>query len=298
VQSRLGVKRGKTLDPRRAGPEGGWPANAGSGTFRPMSSQPLEALPAHRARRIAGLFTDLDDTLTSEGRLTEAAYAALWRLQGLGIPVVVVTGRPAGWCDALARLWPVLGVVGENGALAFRYDRAARRMERRYALDPDARAAAAAELDAVRRDVARTVPEARVAADQPFREFDLAIDFAEDVGPLPPERVEAIRAAFEARGARAKVSSIHVNGWFGDYDKLTMIRAAAAAWLGWQDGLPAGALYVGDSPNDEPAFAAFPVSVGVANVEDFAERLQRPPTFVTRARGGDGFAELVEHLAR
>jgi HAD superfamily hydrolase (TIGR01484 family) len=261
-----------------------------------MAWTPLRELAPHAETPVAAVFTDLDDTLTTGGRLEAGAYAALWRLHEAHIPVVIVTGRPAGWCDPIARQWPVTGVVGENGALAYRYDPEARRMERRYALDPEARAEAGARLEAIRATVRRSVPEARVAADQPFRLFDLAIDFAEDVGPLSADAVDRIVGAFEAHGAHAKVSSIHVNGWFGDFDKLTMIRACGSAWFGWKDDLPATALYVGDSPNDEPAFAAFGRSVGVSNVRSFADRLRHPPTFVTSRPGGAGFAELVDRL--
>jgi HAD superfamily hydrolase (TIGR01484 family) len=256
----------------------------------------LEALSRHDEVPVEALFTDIDDTLTLGGRVPAAAFSALWRLHDAGIPVILVTGRPAGWCDLLARQWPVAGVIGENGGLAYRYDAGERRMERLYARDPAQLARDAEALRRIEAEVRAAVPDARVAADQAFRMFDLAIDFAEDVGPLEPEDIDRITAVFAAHGARAKVSSIHVNGWFGDFDKLSMIRRCCRAWLGRQDDLPSGALYVGDSPNDEPAFAAFPRSVGVANVRRFADRLLHPPGFVTRAEGGAGFAELVDHL--
>lgn len=261
-----------------------------------MAWQPLRDLRPHAEATVAALFTDLDDTLTTDGRLPARAYRALERLHEASIPVVIVTGRPAGWCDLLARLWPVAGVVGENGALAYRYDPATRRMERRYAQSEAERAEGRRRLEDVRGTVAREVPGSAVAADQPFRMFDLAIDFAEDVGPLPREDVDRIRDVFAQHGAQAKVSSIHVNGWFGTFDKLTMILAAAEAWWGWKGALSPDAIYVGDSPNDEPAFEAFPRSVGVANVRAFADRMLHPPTFVTEGEGGAGFAELVDHL--
>jgi HAD superfamily hydrolase (TIGR01484 family) len=261
-----------------------------------MAWADLGALSRHADAPVEALFTDIDDTLTTSGRLPAEAFHALWRLHERAIPVFLVTGRPAGWCDLLARQWPVSGVIGENGGLAYRYDPEARRIDRVYARDPAERARDAEALSRIEAEVRASVPGARVAADQPFRLFDLAIDFAEDAGPLGPEAVDQIVAIFTAHGARAKVSSIHVNGWFGDFDKLTMIERCARDWLGRQGDLPPGALYVGDSPNDEPAFAAFPRSVGVANVRRFAERLTHPPTFVTRAEGGAGFAELVDHL--
>ena len=63
------------------------------------------------------LFTDLDGTLTTADTLAPATFSALAALAATGLPVVIVTGRPAGWADALARLWPVAAVIAENGAV-------------------------------------------------------------------------------------------------------------------------------------------------------------------------------------
>lgn len=257
--------------------------------------RPLSDLPASRLADLRGVFTDIDDTITLEGRLPARAYVALERLKDAGLAVVPITGRPAGWCDMIARFLPVDGVVGENGAFYFAYDHALKRMTRRFALDPAQRAAGRRRLEAVQARILTEVPGAAVAADQAYREADLAIDFCEDVPALSRQSVEQIAAIFSAAGANAKVSSIHVNGWFGDYDKLSMASQFAKDRLGWsQDALRANALYAGDSPNDEPMFAFFPLSVGVANVRDFADRMTDPPAFVTPSRGADGFVELAE----
>lgn len=247
------------------------------------------------------LFADIDDTITTDGRLEAAAYQALWRLHEAEIAVVPVTGRPAGWCDHFARMWPVAGVVGENGAFYFRYDRRRRKLEQRFLLTAKARARLQVRLQKVRDRILAAVPGAAVASDQPYRIHDLAIDFCEDVRPLPAASVDRIVALFRAAGATAKVSSIHVNGWFGDYDKLSMMKTYAWEILGLHLDEPKDrrrALYVGDSPNDEPAFAFFERSVGVANVLDFADRLEHPPRYRTRARAGAGFAELSRYLLR
>ena len=245
------------------------------------------------------VFADIDDTLTTEGLITAPSFSALWALHDAGIAVVPVTGRPAGWCDHIARMWPVAGVVGENGAFYFRYDAAGRRLTRRFVLDEATRAGLQDRLRAIRDRVLAEVPGAAVASDQAYRIHDLAIDFCEDVPPLDRAAVDRIVAIFEAAGATAKVSSIHVNGWFGTYDKLGMMKTFAAEVLGLDLDDPADrtrAVYVGDSPNDEPAFAFFEHGVGVANVRDFEDRLRAPPAWVTEARGGEGFAELAEHL--
>ena len=260
--------------------------------MRPISEFPRAAL-----RQIRAVLCDIDDTLTDDGRLTARAYAALERLQTAGLKVVPVTGRPAGWCDLIARLWPVDGVVGENGAFFFAYQRAERRMVRRYWKTPGERADDRRRLDALGTEILAKVPGAAIAADQAYREADLAIDWREDVAPLSAEAVTGIVRRFEAAGARARVSSIHVNGWFGDYDKLAMSLRLLHERLGLDaDGAAAQVLFVGDSPNDAPMFGHFPNSIGVANVRDFEGRLACEPAWVTEARGGAGFAELVERL--
>ena len=129
------------------------------------------------------------------------------------------------------------------------------------------------------------------------READLAIDFCEDVPRLPAEAVARIVHCFEAAGARAKVSSIHVNGWFGDYDKLTMTRRLFRdAWQADLDALRGECVFVGDSPNDQPMFAFFPHSVGVANVAAFTAQMTHLPAYITQHEGGHGFAELTDLL--
>jgi hypothetical protein len=259
--------------------------------------RPLAAFPPEARRAVRFVLTDIDDTLTAGGRLPAVAYAALERLRGAGLRVVPITGRPAGWCDHIARMWPVDAVVGENGAMYFHYDGAARRMLRRYWKTPDERRADRTRLDALRTRILADVPGAAVAADQPYREADLAIDFCEDVPPLPREAVLRIVALFEQAGARAKVSSIHVNGWFGDYDKLAMTaRLFREVFHEELDAVREQVVFAGDSPNDEPMFRFFPHAVGVANVRQWADLIAHPPRWVTQAPGGAGFAELADAL--
>ena len=248
-------------------------------------------------RQVRGVFLDIDDTLSSGGKLTAAAYSALERLAAAGILTVPITGRPAGWCDLIARMWPVDGVVGETGAFYFRYDRARRRMHRRFLASAGERREARARLARLQERILREVPGSAVASDQAYRETDLAIDYCEDVARLPTSEVTRIVALFEAAGASAKVSSIHVNGWFGAYDKLGMtkilMRECFAVDL---DADSDRFVFVGDSPNDAPMFEYFAHSVGVANVRDFHESLQTEPAYVCSERCGEGFAELADAL--
>jgi hypothetical protein len=257
----------------------------------------FEQFPAHLKKTIRYVLTDIDDTLTLKGLLPAVAYQALERLAGSGMRVIPVTGRPAGWCDHIARMWPVEAVVGENGAFFFRYDRAGRRMLRRYFKTEAERRADRLRLDGLRDRILATVEGCRVSADQAYREADLAIDFCEDVPPLPPQDVDRIVRLFEEAGARAKISSIHVNGWFGDTDKLGMTRRLfREAFQEDLDAVAAEVIFAGDSPNDQPMFAFFPHSVGVANVRRFTDRMTHLPAWITRGEGGLGFAEMTQIL--
>jgi len=259
--------------------------------------RPLIDWPAKDRRGVRGVLADIDDTLTTEGRISSAVFDAMERLRAQGLLMVPITGRPAGWCDMIARTWPVDGVVGENGALAFRYDAAARQMTRLYADSAENRAANRTRLDAVAADVLAEVPGVAVAADQHYRETDLAIDFAEDVTDVSEADVDAVVAVFERHGATAKVSSIHVNGWFGAYDKLTMterfLRECFAIDL---DAEVERFVFVGDSPNDSPMFGHFPNAVGVANLAAMRDRCTALPTWLTAAARGQGFIELADAL--
>jgi HAD superfamily hydrolase (TIGR01484 family) len=248
-------------------------------------------------RGVAALLFDIDDTLTTHGHLTAAAYTALERLKAAGRRVVAVTGRPAGWCDHIARMWPVDAVVGENGAFYFAF--AEGRLQKRFHEDAAARAGKRARLDAIAQAILAAVPGCAIASDQPYRETDLAIDYCEDVPALPLEAAERIAALMREAGLTARVSSIHVNGWFGDYDKLAMTRTLFAERFGMDlDADNRAVVFVGDSPNDAPMFGFFANAVGVANVRRFAGRLAAAPAFVTRAEAGAGFAELVYHLLK
>ena len=262
-----------------------------------MSIRPLSEFPAAQRAAIRFVLLDIDDTLTTDGRLTASAYAALEELSRRGLRVIPVTGRPAGWCDLIARFWPVDAVIGENGAFYFRYDHDARSMTRHFWLSAGEREAVRRRLDRLAEAILAVVPGARLAADQLYRVADLAIDFAEDTGPLPPAEIDRIVALMHAAGATAKISSIHVNGWFGDWDKLAMTRRLFREIYGIDlDQERDTVAFIGDSPNDEPMFAYFPLSVAVANVRPFLPRLKSPPAYVTKAEAGDGFVEFAAML--
>lgn len=245
------------------------------------------------------LFSDIDDTMTSHGKLPAAAYEMLWSLSQKGIAVIPVTGRPAGWCDMIARFWPVRGIIGENGGFYFSYDENNKKMNRHWFSAEDVRTKNAEKLKRIEHEVLAQVPGAAISADQFSRVFDLAIDFCEDVAPLSADKIQHIVSIFEKHGAIAKVSSIHVNGWFGNYDKLSMCREFCKRELGFDlDQNQERVAFVGDSPNDEPLFAAFKNSVGVANVNAFAKTMKTLPRYVCGGEGAAGFVELGQVLLK
>jgi len=243
------------------------------------------------------IFTDIDDTLTMHGQLKANAYKALWDLKNAGFKIIPVTGRPAGWCEMIVRFWPVDAVIGENGGFYFCFR--GKKLFRKFVNSEDERTANQQKLKKIESEVLEKVPGSAVASDQFTRLMDLAIDFCEDVPALGDNDIKRIVSIYEDHGAVAKVSSIHVNGWYGDYSKISMIRTYCETELGKPfDEIKKQALFVGDSPNDEPSFEHFQTSVGVSNISRFLEDLKFKPTFITKSEGGDGFVELVEKLLK
>lgn len=242
---------------------------------------------------IDGVLCDIDDTLTWEGRIVPGALLMLEEAQRAGLHVVPVTGRPAGWVDHLARMWPVDGVVGENGGLWFYM--ADGRLVRRFLQPEEERVRNRARLEALAVEILARVPGAALASDQPYRELDLAIDFCEDVPALPDRAVDEIVAAFEAAGATAKISSIHVNGWYGHFDKIEGFRRFHQERF-QRELDPTRWAWFGDSANDEPMFATFPFSFGVANVARFLPRMRHHPAWITEEPGGHGFVSAMRRI--
>lgn len=263
---------------------------------------PLASCPRDTLAAIRGVLTDIDETVSTAGHLSAEAYGALEALKKAGLLVIPVTGRPAGWCDHIARFWPVDAVVGENGAFWMWRDAAkdktgAGKLRTRFIQSPAGRADGRRRLEEVQAEVLGAVPGAAVASDQPYRLADLAIDFCEDVPALPRSEVERIVKIFEKYGAHAKVSSIHVNGWFGSYDKLSTSRIMMAELFGVDlDNESERYVFAGDSPNDAPMFAFFPNAVGVANIRDSAAAIPHLPRWITSAPSGAGFVELARAL--
>ncbi len=256
----------------------------------------ISEIPNEIANKIEIIFCDIDDTLSFRGKILPETYSSLWDLYNNNIKIVPITGRCAGWVDHIARFWPVSGVIGENGALYMYMDNN-NKLRKSYFLDKNKVQDSKKKLELIKKEVLTRFPTCKVASDQPYRECDLAIDFCEDVPSLPMEEVQEIVKIYEKYGATAKISSIHVNGWFGDFNKLNMTQLFAKEVLKYNlkenmDKI----LFVGDSPNDQPMFEYFKNSVGVANIAKFSDLITFPPKYITNKNSGKGFAELVSFL--
>lgn len=250
-------------------------------------------------QHIHTIFTDIDDTLTTHGKLKESAYQALIQLKKAGFRIIPVTGRPAGWCDHIARMWPVDAVVGENGAFYMWYNASTNRLETRHIFDAVTRQQNKIRAQSVVDKILQHIPGTAVASDQFCRLYDIAIDFCEDVPALPQSAIVQIVNIMEDEGMTAKVSSIHVNGWFGHYDKLSMTECLMRERYNIDLHVAQEKLhcaFIGDSPNDAPMFSYFPLSVGVANIMNFKEGISALPAFITSAPYGEGFAEFAQLL--
>lgn len=248
-------------------------------------------LAGDRLDGVVGILTDIDDTLTRDGQIEDVALGALQALRAARLPVIAITGRPMGWSEPFARDWPIEAIVAENGAVAL--FKQAGMLQVEYAQDAMTREHNARRLRDVLARIECEVPGARRARDSAGRMTDIAIDHSEFTH-LSAAGIAQVLATMQGAGMTATVSSIHVNGWFGDHSKPSgaawivrrlLGRSLAAERERW--------IYVGDSPNDQAMFAAFPLSVGVANLRDFADRLSVWPRWITEGERGAGFAEVA-----
>jgi HAD superfamily hydrolase (TIGR01484 family) len=246
--------------------------------------------PVDERRRVKGVFTDIDDTLTTNGVISEQALSALHKLQQAGISVIAITGRPVGWSVPFAREWPVDAIVAENGAVALVGE------HKYYLQDAATRASNQLKMSKVLATILQTVPNACVSQDSSGRETDIAIDHSE-YAFLDAQDIAKVAHIMRENGMTATISSIHINGWYGSHSKLE-----GARWIvrklfdrNLEEELN-NWVYVGDSPNDQIMFAHFPNSIGVANIKDFENQLQHFPQYITPSERGQGFAELSKSL--
>ena len=256
--------------------------------LRPLSELPVPA-------NLLGVLTDIDDTLTTDGVVPDHVVAAIARLKDAGLKVVPITGRPVGWSVPFASAWPVDSIVAENGAVALRRN-AQGSLDKLYQQDAEERASNFAKMQTVLEQIEATVPGAARATDSAGRECDIAVDHSEFTN-MPQAQIDQCVALMKAAGMNATVSSIHINGWFGEHNKLE-----GARWIVRElfdidlDATLGQWVYIGDSTNDQLMFQHMPRSVGVANIERFVPQLKHLPRYVTTAERGDGFVQLADQL--
>ena len=232
---------------------------------------------------------DLDGTFISNDRLKSSTYYRLEKLIDNKIKTVVVTGRPAGWCDLIARWWPVDSVIGENGALS--YSMLDGKMDRQFFDETVSVNKSKEFLNSLLDDIKSNFGEINLAADQPFRLLDLALDISEE-NNLSKKKVREIYDFCISKGANAAVSNIHLNIWYGNYNKCDM----ALKILDNLNIKVDECVFVGDSPNDSPMFKKFPFSVGVKSVVSYSNFMTDYPSFVTERDGNQGFEDLVDFI--
>lgn len=249
----------------------------------------------NKKNQIDFFLTDIDDTMTTHGQLHPEAYQALWNLKEKGVNVIPITGRPAGWCEMIARLWPVSAVIGENGAFYFSYEN--QTMKRWFSQEDEERRKNQIKLKSIESEIITKFPELKISSDQFCRITDLAIDFNEDVKNISKQTVHQVVDIFQNYGATCKISSIHVNGWFGEHNKLSTCLKMLKNKYGLSEiEIQDKCLFVGDSPNDEPMFQYFSKSFGVHNITDFSKDMKFLPAFISNKKYGDGFCEIVQSI--
>ena len=257
--------------------------------------KPLQLWPAEARRQVIGVFTDIDDTLTTEGVATGDALRAIASLRQAGLHVIPITGRPVGWSEPFAREWPVDAIVAENGAVALVHT-AHGELRKIYQQDEALRRANHARMQQVAQRILDEVPGATLSRDSAGRETDIAIDHSEST-LLPPACISRVVKLMQEEGMNATVSSIHINGWLGDHNKLSGARWIVLELFGRQlDAEIERWVYVGDSTNDVLMFEHFPHSIGVANIRRFEAELTHPPVYITQGERGAGFSEVAQAI--
>ncbi len=242
------------------------------------------------------MFTDIDDTLTTEGAITADALQALYDLKAQGLMVIPITGRPVGWSIPFAASWAVNAIVAENGAVALLHDATQNQVNKIYQQDLATRTHNFQEMQRIAKRVLKEIPGTVMSQDSHGRETDIAFDHSE-FHHLTQEKIQQVVALLKAEGMTATVSSIHINAWFGDHNKwhgaqwilkeLTgrNLKQELDQWV-----------YVGDSTNDQLMFEHFTHSVGVANIRQFENNLKHFPKYIATQERGAGFAEVQRSL--
>ena len=242
---------------------------------------------------VRALFSDVDGTMTTGDRIEASTHAALEKLGEAGVPLVMVTGRSAGFGQTFMQTMPMLACVSENGGVTFVRD--GKRLHKIYGVPQASLPEWRRRMHDATAEVMAKVPGAALSSDSKYREVDLAIDWNEEVS-LPRESAEVVVAMLRKAGFTAVRSSVHVNFGPPHFDKLSACMTIVRQVLGGDPADLAAYVYVGDALNDAPMFGGFPNSVGVANVKQWWDELPHKPAYLTERPEGAGLRELVDHV--
>ena len=258
--------------------------------------KPLSTWPETDRANILGVFTDIDDTLTTEGAITPDALQALHDLKASGLMVIPITGRPVGWSIPFASTWPVNAMVAENGAVALLHNSQSNQVKKIYQQDLATRTRNYQAMQRIAQRVLQEIPGTVMAQDSPGRETDIAFDHSE-FHHLSQEKIQQVLKLLKEEGMTATVSSIHINAWFGDHNKWHGAQWILKELTGRDLSKELDQwVYVGDSTNDQVMFEHFTHSVGVANIKRFENELKYRPKYISQQERGAGFAEVVRLL--
>ena len=258
--------------------------------------KPLSTWPSSASQKMKGVFTDIDDTLTTNGAITTDALQALHQLKAAGLMVIPITGRPVGWSMPFASSWPVNAMVAENGAVALIHNSQTNQVNKLYQQDLATRTHNFEQMQRIAHKVLKEIPGTVMAQDLAGRETDIAFDHSE-FHKLSQAQIQQVLQLLKQEGMNATVSSIHINAWFGDHNKWHGAQWILKVLTGrdltqelnqW--------VYVGDSTNDEVMFEQFTHSVGVDNIRRFEYELKHLPNYIASKERGAGFAELANAL--
>ena len=264
--------------------------------------RPLEDFPTDVARSIRYVFSDLDDTITTHGRLDPISYRALCDLNRAGIYVFVVTGGPAGWCDCIARMWPVHAVVGESGAFYIRKDPLTQRLITRGFVEELDKHLFVNKMTNIKEKLLKRFPTLCLSSDQFSRLYDLAIELdsvSEQKDKSQTPQLSEVIDYLHGCGLSTKISSIHINATLGPWDKLSTTKTMIRELMGIElKDILASSIFIGDSLNDDTMFGFFDHSIGVANVRRYESTLAHVPKWITQSERGEGFTEFAHFLLK
>ena len=245
---------------------------------------PLNNIDLSDIRLIA---SDVDGTLTQNGKFSYDFISTLLDLQSAGIKVLLVTGRSAGWVNALVNYLPIEGAIAENGGIFLKPNgtqdllSSVPNLSRHRIL-----------LENTFHHIKQLFPNLHPSADNQFR----ITDWTFDVNDLSTDDIQAISSQCQQMGWSFTYSNVQCH-----FKPVHQDKANGLSWV-LSNHFPElnsqQVLTVGDSPNDEAMFnaALFPISVGVANIRHYQDKMLHLPKYVTQASEFAGFSEFAKLL--